>query len=384
MVKLQKNKGLNMRVGILKETQFEEKRVALTPAGVKSLVDHGHQVFIEKDAGLQSRFTNEDYEKVGAKIVYSAEEAINRAQLVLKVAPFTEEEAQKLNHEQIVFSFLQLFMRKRILELFLEKKITAIGFELVEDDDGNLPILSTMSEIAGQMAIQIAARYLEKTFDISRGMLLGGIAGVAPAAVVILGAGTVGTNAARAALGLGAQVIIFDKDVNKLKRIENTIRKNITTVVLNPYTIERAVKFADVLIGAVLIKGEKTPHIVTEEMVKTMKPGSVIIDVSIDQGGCVATCRPTTISNPVFIAHNVIHYCVPNIPALVSRTASYGLNNVIIDYVMQIAELGLEDALKSNYGLQKGVCTFNGNCTNETLAELFDLEYKKIVLFSKN
>lgn len=373
-----------MRIGILKETQFEEKRVALTPAGVKSLVDHGHQVFIEKDAGLQSRFTNEEYEKVGAKIVYSAEEAINRAELVLKVAPFTEEEAQKLNYEQIVFSFLQLFKSKRILELFLEKKITAIGFELVEDDDGNLPILSTMSEIAGQMAIQIAARYLEKTFDISRGMLLGGIAGVAPAVVVILGAGTVGTNAARAALGLGAQVIIFDKDVNKLKRIENTIGKSITTVVLNPYTIERAVKFADVLIGAVLIKGEKTPHIVTEEMVKTMKPGSVIIDVSIDQGGCVATSRPTMISNPVFVAHNVIHYCVPNIPALVSRTASYGLNNVIIDYVMKIAELGLENALKFNYGLQKGVCTFNGQCTNETLAELFDLEYKKVVLFSKN
>lgn len=178
-----------MRIGILKETQLEEKRVSLTPAGVKLLVDHGHQVFIEKDAGLQSRFTNDDYEKVGAKIVYSAEEAINRSELVVKVAPFTEEEASKINSGQIVFSFLHLFMRRKVLEIFLNNKVTSIGFELVEDEDGILPILSVMSEIAGQMSIQIAARYLEKNFDISRGMLLGGISGVAPAAVVILGAG---------------------------------------------------------------------------------------------------------------------------------------------------------------------------------------------------
>ncbi|MCX8056937.1 MAG: alanine dehydrogenase [Ignavibacteria bacterium] len=373
-----------MRIGILKETHFEEKRVALTPAGVKLLVDHGHQVFVEKDAGLQSRFTNDEYEKVGATIVYSPDEVINRSELVVKVAPFTEEEAQKLNSEQIVFSFLHLFMRRKILEIFLQKKVTSIGFELVEDGDGNLPILSIMSEIAGQLSIQIAARYLEKNFDVSRGMLLGGIPGVAPAAVVILGAGTVGTNAARTALGFGAQVIVLDKDLKKLRKIEDTIGKSITTVVMNPYTIERAVKFADVLIGAVLIKGEKTPHIVTEDMVKTMKPGSVLIDVSIDQGGCVETSRPTTISNPVYIQHNVIHYCVPNIPALVPRTASYGLNNAIVDYVLQIAEMGIEEALKSNDGLTKGVCTFGGSCTNETLAELFDIEFKKLFFFSHN
>ncbi len=373
-----------MRIGILKETHFEEKRVALTPAGVKLLVDNGHQVFIEKDAGLQSRFTNDEYEKVGAKIVYSAEESINRAELVVKVAPFTEDEAQKLNPEQIVFSFLHLFMRRKVLEIFLEKKITSIGFELVEDEDGNLPILGVMSEIAGQMSIQIAARYLEKNFDISRGMLLGGIPGVAPAAVVILGAGTVGTNAARTALGVGAQVIVLDKDLNKLKRLENLFGKAITTVALNPYTIERAVKFADVLIGAVLIKGEKTPHLVTEDMVKSMKPGSVIIDVSIDQGGCVETSRPTLISNPVYVQHNVIHYCVPNIPAQVPRTASYGLNNAIINYLLDIANSGIEESLKANNGLTRGVCTFSGNCTNESLAELFNLEYKKLFFFSHN
>ncbi len=373
-----------MRIGILKETHFEEKRVALTPAGVKALVDRGHQVFIEKDAGSQSKFTNDEYEKVGARLVYSAEELINRSELILKVAPFTVDEANKLNPEQIVFSFLHLFMRRKVLEIFLEKKVTSIGFELVEDSKGNLPILSVMSEIAGQMSIQIAAQYLENRFDVSRGILLGGIAGVAPAAVVILGAGTVGTNAARTALAYGAHVIILDKDIYKLKAIEEKLGKQIVTVALNEYTIERAVKFADVLIGAVLIKGEKTPHIVTEEMVKSMKHGAVIIDVSIDQGGCIATSRPTTISNPVFIAHNVIHYCVPNIPAIVSRTASYGLNNIVIDYVLDIAEYGLEEAIKANNGLIKGVCTLNGFCTNETLAVLFDLEYKKLIFFPQN
>ncbi len=373
-----------MRIGILKETHFEEKRVALTPAGVQSLVDQGHQVFIEKDAGLQSRFTNEEYEKVGAKLVYSADEVINRSEFIVKVAPFSDDEAQKLNPEQIVFSFLHLFMRKKLLDIFLEKKITSIGFELVEDEKSNLPILSAMSEIAGQMAIQIAARYLENNFDISRGVLLGGMAGVAPAAVVILGAGTVGINAARAAIGLGAQVVILDKSIEKLRKTEDLLGKHVTTVVMNPYTIERGVKFADVLIGAVLIKGEKTPHIVTEAMVKTMKPGAVIIDVSIDQGGCIETSRPTTISNPTYILHDVIHYCVPNIPAIVSRTASYGLNNIIIDYILEIAELGLENALKENPGLAQGVCTNSGSCTNETLSEIYNLEYRKIHFFSKN
>lgn len=373
-----------MRIGILKETRFEDKRIALTPAGVHTLVDKGHSIFVEKDAGLQSKFTNDEFEKVGAKIVYSMEEAINRSELVLKVAPFTDEEAALLNPEQIVFSALHLFMRRKLVEIFLEKKITSIGFELVENEEGHLPILSAMSEIAGQMSIQIAARFLENNFDVSRGVLLGGIAGVAPAAVVILGAGTVGINAALAAAGLGAQVVILDKDIQKLKRVEELLGRQITTVVMNPYTVERGVKFADVLIGAVLIKGEKAPHVVTEAMVKSMKPGAVIIDVSIDQGGCIETSRPTTISDPVYIMHDVIHYCVPNIPAIVSRTASYGLNNIIVDYVQQIAELGIEGAMKSNDGLISGVCTHKGSCTNEALAELFNLEYRRIHLFSKN
>ncbi|MCX8010080.1 MAG: alanine dehydrogenase, partial [Ignavibacteria bacterium] len=368
-----------MRIGILKETHFEEKRVALTPSGVHTLVDQGHQVFLEKDAGLLSHFTNEEYEKVGAKILYSPDEILLRSELIVKVLPLTEDEASKLHEEQIVISFLQLVMgRKNLLNTFLEKKITSIALELIEDKHGHLPVLNVMSEIAGQLAIQIGARLLENTSEVNRGVLLGGISGVAPAAVVILGAGTVGTNAARAALGLGAQVIVLDNDLEKLQKINDRFGRRLTTVVLSPSTIERGVKFADILIGAVLIKGEKAPHIISEELVKTMKHGAVIIDVSIDQGGCIETSRPTTLSNPTFVLHNVIHYCVPNMPALVSRTASYGLNNAMINYILEIANLGLEHALLSDPGLARGVCSDAGYCTNQSLAELFNVEFKRI------
>ncbi len=354
-----------MRIGILKETHFEEKRVALTPAGVKSLVEHGNQVYVEKDAGLLSHFRDNEYEKVGAIIAYSAEEVFNRSEFIVKVSSFSDDEAENLHDGQIVFSFLQLFMRKKLIDIFLKKKITSIGFELVEDESGRLPILSAMSEIAGQMAIQIAAGWLENNSEISRGILLGGITGVAPASIVILGAGTVGFNAARAAIGLGAQVVILDKDIQKLRKVEDILGKHITTVALNPYTIERAVKFADVLIGAVLMKGEITPHIVSKEMIKTMKTGAVIIDISIDQGGCIETSRLTTISNPTYILDDVIHFCIPNIPALVSRTASYSLNNIIIDYILDITNNGVDDALENNPGLAKGVCTKGGVNTLE-------------------
>jgi alanine dehydrogenase len=235
-----------------------------------------------------------------------------------------------------------------------------------------------MSEIAGQLAIQVAERYLESYTKGGRGVLLGGITGVAPAAVVILGAGVVGITAARAAVGRGAQVIVIDKDLARLRQVESEFHRGITTVIANPYTISRGVKFADVLIGAVLIKGEKTPHLVNEEK------GAVIVDVSIDQGGCIETSRITTISDPVYVLHNVIHYCVPNMPALVSRTASYGLNNASLNYIHNIADNGLSNALMEDEGLAKGVCTYRGLCTNESLSHTFDIEYKKIHLFSIN
>lgn len=373
-----------MRIGIPKETLREEKRVALAPAGINTLVKSGHTVFIETGAGLESHFTDDEYRAVGANIVYNAEEVYHRSEMIVKVAPLTEEEADMLQEEQTIFSFLYLAVgKKSIIEKLLAKKVTAIAYELIEKDE-QLPVLQSMSEIAGQLAVQVGERFLGSDSKFGRGILMGGIAGVAPAAVVIIGAGVVGFNAARSAFARGAHVIVLDKDLRRLRKINDDISKSITTVAANQYTIARGVKFADLLIGAVQIKAGKTPHIVTEEMVKTMKKGAVIIDVSIDQGGCVETSRPTTISDPIFVMHNVIHYCVPNMPALVSRSASYGLTNASMEYIGEIADNGLSRALLSDAGLAKGVCTYKGFCTNENIADAFGIEYRRLHIFSTN
>ncbi len=373
-----------MRIGIPKETHHEEKRVALAPAGVDTLVKSGHSVYIQSEAGLDSHFTDEEYRKVGANIVYTPEEVFQRAELIAKIAPLTESETALLQDEHILFSFLHLAVgKKNILDQLLKKKVTAISYELIEHN-GQLPVLQSMSEIAGQLVIQIGERYFCSDVAQTRGILMGGLTGVAPAAVVILGAGVVGLNAARAALGRGAQVIVLDRDLSRLRRIENLTSRHVTTVVANPYTIARGVKFADLFIGAVHIKGEKSPHLVTEEMVKTMKKGAVIVDVSIDQGGCIETSYPTSISDPIYIKHNVIHYCVPNMPALVSRTASYGLTNASIDYIANIADNGLSNALMGDTGLSKGVCTYNGFCSNEIIAETFNVEFRRLHVYSTN
>ena len=373
-----------MRIGIPKENIFEEKRVALAPAGVDALVRAGHTVYMQSGAGEGSNLTDEDYTRTGATIVYSAEEVYLRSEMIVKVTPLTDQETELLQDNQILFSFLHLAVgNKSTIEKLLQKNVTAIGYELIENENG-LPVLHSMSEIAGQLSIQLAERYLESYPKGGRGILLGGITGVAPAAVVILGAGVVGTTAARAALGRGAQVIVIDRDLGRLRKIDSTFRQKITTVMANPYTISRGVKFADVLIGAVLIRGEKTPHLVTEEMVKSMKKGSVIIDVSIDQGGCIEASHVTSLSDPVYVMHNVIHYCVPNLPALVAKTASYGLNNAALDYVQNIADNGLANALLGDLGLSQGVCTYQGYCSNEAIANIFSLEYRKLRVFSAN
>ena len=373
-----------MHIGIPRETRLEEKRVALAPAAVNTLVSAGHQVYIETGAGKDSHFTDEEYQDVGAVIVYSQEEAYQRGELVAKIHPLSEKEVDYLSEGQIIFSFLHLAVsRGNTIRKLLEKKVTAISYELIEKRD-ELPVLQSMSEIAGQLAVQMGERYLGRETDTSRGILLGGITGVAPAAVVILGAGVVGLNAARAAHGRGAHVIVLDKNLRRLRRIENTLTKNITTVVANSYTIERGVKFADLFIGAIQSKGEKSPLLVTEDMVKSMKQGAVIVDVSIDQGGCVETSRPTSISEPVFIQHGVIHFCVPNMPAMVPRTASYGLSNSSMEYILDIADNGFSRAAMNDSGLVKGVCTHNGQCTNEMLAKTFNLDYRRIHIFPTN
>jgi len=373
-----------MRIGIPKERHHEEKRVAIVPAGVDSLVRYGHTVFVETEAGSGSHFTDEEYRNAGATIVYTAEEVYQRAEMIAKISPLTKSEIELLEEKQIVLAFHKFAVGdKSVVEGLLERKITAISYELIERND-EAPILHSMSEIAGQLAVQIGERYLGSDYEFGRGIMMGGITGVAPAAVVILGAGVVGLNAARAVIGRGAQVIVLDKDIRRLKRIENILSKNITTVVANPYTIARGVKFADLLISAVQVRGEKVPHIIDEEMVKTMKKGAVIVDLSIDHGGSVETSRPTTISDPVFVEHGVIHFCVTNIPAMAARTASFGLSNSSLDYILEIANNGLSNAVLSDTDFSKGICIYNGSCSNHSIAETFNLEYRRLHIFSTN
>ena len=363
-----------MNIGILKEEQKGERRVALTPAAVQALTSAGNTVYIEKGAGDGAHFRDEEYVAVGANLVYTRDEVFGRSSMLLKISPPNDDDCNRLIDSQILFSFLHLAVAKpKTLESLLKKHISSIGYELIEDSKGDLPILQAMSEIAGQMSLQIAARFLESNNN-GRGIVLGGIPGVPPATVVIVGAGTVGQAAARMALGSGAEVMVLDKDLSRLRHLEQRFDDRIGSAIANEYNLKKALQFADVVIGAVLIKAERAPHIITEEMVKRMKPGSIIIDVSIDQGGCVETSHPTTLENPTYVMHNVIHYCVPNIPASVARTATYGLTNALLPYVLEISEKGIDQALKENAGLTNGICTYAGACTRDAIARRFEIE----------
>jgi alanine dehydrogenase len=367
-----------MNIGLLKEDPVRERRIALTPAGVQTLVSAGNQVYVEKNAGIGAHFSNEEYESVGAKIVYTSDEVFGRSQMVLKISPPRVEDCELLNDSQILFSFLHLPIAKpKTIELLREKKICAIGYELIEDSNGEMPILQVMSEIAGQMTITIASRYLESSVN-GRGIVMGGITGIPPATVLILGAGTVGQTAARIAFDIGAEVIVLDKDLSRMRTLACRFEHRIATAVANEYNIKNALLRADVVIGAVLIKAERAPHILTEEMVKIMKPGSILIDVSIDQGGCSATSRPTTIENPTYVYNDVIHYCVPNMTANIARTATYGLTNTLLPYLTQITEHGIESILANRTGLEKGVCMFKGSCVNDSIARRFGIDYVDI------
>lgn len=367
-----------MNIGIPNEFTKHENRVSLTPSAVATLTQHGHPVYVESHAGRLSHFVDEPYRKAGATIVYSKDEIFRRCELICSVEAPTIEEVGMMERGQTSFSFLNLPVASpQFIEAVLQKKINMIGYEFVEASDGDRPLVHSMSEIAGHFSIFIAGRLLE-TDSHGRGIILGGVAGIAPAAVVILGAGIVGTEAARTAAGLGAQVIVLDHDIKKLRNVEQLLVKRVTTALATPINVKKSTAYADVLIGAVSIRGERTPHLVTEEMVKAMKPGAVIIDLSIDQGGCVETSRPTTLKDPIFVCHDVIHYCVPNITGAVARTATYALTNTILPYVIEIANKGIIPALKGDHGLAKGVCAFDGRFTQETTAKIFGKKYQPI------
>jgi alanine dehydrogenase len=348
-----------MDVGIPKERRSFEYRVGLSPAGVEILSQNGHTVFVEQEAGTGAGFADKEYEEAGARIVYSAEEAYGRAKLVLKVARPTDDELVFLQPSSILVGLLNLpSARQNKIDVLLQKKITAVAFEQICEADGSLPVLRPSSQIGGAMAAEVAARLLHSDQG-GRGILLGGIPGVPPAEVVILGAGTVGTYAARAFTGLGAHVTVLDKDVNALQRISQC-GMNVVTLLSTERNIVRCCEFANVLIGAVLVPGSRAPVLVSRETVRKMKPRSVIIDLSIDEGGCVETSRPTMHDHPSYIEENVIHYCVPNMPGIVARTATHGYVNVATPYILKIANLGIERAIAEDPAIEVAVNTYQG------------------------
>jgi len=357
-----------MDIGIAKEGHHLENRVALTPAGAKTLVNAGHTIYLEQGAGEVSGFTDGDYLNVGAKLVYSQEEVILRSKILLKVAPPTVDECKMMPEEQIVLTAFHLAVApEESLKLLVEKRIATVGYEIIEDDEGNLPVLVPMSELAGQMCINIATYYLSNRGG-GRGILLGGAAGVPPATVLVLGGGTLGINAVMSAKGVGANVILFDSDLTKLRYANDLFQRQLVTYLPFEYNLEKAVPIADVIIGAVSIHGEMAPKLITEKMVKSMKPQSVIIDAAIDQGGCVETIHPTNWANATYIAHGVTHFGVPNMPSNISRTATYALSNAILPYVFRIAQDGLEKVMQQDYGIARGVYTFKGEPLRNVVA----------------
>jgi len=366
-----------MIIGIPKEIKIGENRVGATPAGVKVLKKAGHEVLVEKGAGEGSGFLNEEYKKSGAEIV-SALDAW-RADLVLKIKEPIKQEYQFFREGLLLFTYLHLANPELegLTEELVEKGVSAIAYETVQLEDGALPLLKPMSEVAGRMASQIAAHYLEKTQG-GKGVLIGGVSGVSPCSVVVIGIGTVGKNAVEIALGMGANVTAIDLDIEKMRRLKETFEGNLTTLVSNPKNVREAVRDADVVIGAVLVPGAKAPRVVTQEMIKEMSPGSVIVDVAIDQGGCIETCHPTTHESPVFVEKGVLHYCVTNMPGAVPRTSTIALTSATLPYIIKLANSGFIKAVKQDLALARGVNTYKGYITFEAVAKSHGLGYKPL------
>ena len=361
-----------MDIGIPRECRMDEHRVGLTPAGVGLLSAAGHSCSVEKDAGRGAGFSDNDYEHAGARIVYSPQEVYGRSGLVLKVERPTEEEIGWMREETMLMGFLHMpVCPKDQLERMLEKKITAFAYENIQNADGSLPVLMPLSQAAGWMTPQIAGVLLQNNHG-GKGILLGGVPGVPPAEVVIIGAGTYGVAAAQGFLGLGASVYVLDKDLSRLQSIEQSIGRGgrLVTMVSHDFNIRKVVRFADVLVGAVFQPGERAPVVVTREMVRGMKPRSVIMDVSIDTGGCVETSHPTTHRNPSFVEEGIIHYCVPNMTAVVARTATHAFNNAAWPFIQEIVHHGFETAIVQRQALKRSVVIHNGGIANPSLAAL--------------
>ncbi|MFQ5433099.1 MAG: alanine dehydrogenase [Nitrospinota bacterium] len=363
-----------MIIGVPKEIKPDEYRVGMVPAGSRELVLSGHTVLIEKSAGMGSGITDEQFMQEGAELVGSADELWARAEMVIKVKEPVEPEFDYLREGMILYTFLHLAADKRLTELLLEKGIIGVAYETVQEEDGSLPLLVPMSEIAGRMAVQEGAKYLEKEKG-GRGILLGGVPGVSPGRVAILGGGIVGTNAAKMAMGLGARVTVLDASLARLRYLDDIFGGRAETLHSNSHTIRESVMAADLLVGAVLLAGARAPRLVTRPMIGEMKKGAVIVDVSVDQGGCIETSRPTSHHDPIFVVDGVTHYCVTNMPGAVPHTSTHALTNATFPYALEIASKGIKIAVKDNYSLKKGINIYKGKLTCEQAANSLDMPY---------
>jgi alanine dehydrogenase len=361
-------------VGIPKEIKDNEYRVAATPEGVRELTRAGHDVVLEAGAGLGSALDDAAFESVGAKILPDADAVFGAADMIMKVKEPQPQEYERFREGQVLFTYLHLAADKRLTGFLMQRGVASVAYETVQLEDERLPLLAPMSEIAGRMAPHAGANYLERPHG-GRGVLMGGASGVAPARVIVLGAGMAGLNASWIAAGMEASVVVLDKNVDRLRHIDQIMRGRIQTVASSGLAIEALVLDADLVIGAVLVPGAKAPHLVTEDMIRAMRPGAVIVDISIDQGGCVETARMTTHSEPVYTVHDVVHYCVGNMPGAVPRTSTYALTNVTLPYALSIAAHGLEEAVRHDPALALGVNVYAGHVTNEGVADAHGFEH---------
>lgn len=367
-----------MIIGIPKEIKNWENRVSLTPSGAKTLIAKGHTVLVQSNAGLGSGFTDKEYYKAGATIVPNIEEVYKNSDMIIKVKEPQESEYELLKEGQLLFTYLHLAVQPELTKVLLKHKVNSVAYETIQTESGELPLLTPMSEIAGRMAVQIGASYLEKPHG-GRGVLLSGVPGVMPADVVIIGGGTVGLNAAKIAYGMGANVTVLDLNLHRLRYFDDIFHGKIKTLISNISNIELCTTYADLLIGAVLIPGAKAPHLITEAMVKNMKKGSVIVDVAIDQGGIVETIdRVTTHENPIFEKHGVMHYSVANIPGAVARTSTIALTNATLPYAVKLANKGFAKAVKSCLELAKGVSTCQGHLVSKPVADSLELKHTEL------
>ncbi len=366
-----------MIVGLPKEVKDNEYRVGLTPAGVRALTDAGHEVTVEQGAGDGSGFEDALYQKAGAQIIDSADDVWARAEMIVKVKEPIEPEYSRMREGQLLFTYLHLAPDPELTKELLKRKVTGIAYETITDRKGGLPLLTPMSEVAGRMAIQVGAHYLEKMAG-GRGILLGGVPGVPAARVVIIGGGVVGTNAAKIAVGMAAHVTIIDNNLDRLRELDDIFLSKISTLASSAYMIHDAISNADLIIGAVLVPGAAAPRLVTRSMLKDVPNGAVIVDVAVDQGGCIETTHPTTHSNPTYYVEGVLHYCVANMPGAVPRTSTFALTNATLPYALKLANQGFFEAIRGDAGLKAGVNTYAGHCTYQAVAEAQGLAYTSI------